>query len=50
MVFVGVIAIGCHVMVSMTGALYLAMAVRFTYDFVAGIIYLRRAQRMRAAA
>jgi len=41
MIFVGVIAIGCHVLVWMTGALYLAMTVHFTYDFIAGIIYLR---------
>jgi membrane protease YdiL (CAAX protease family) len=50
MIFVGVIAIGCHVLVWMTGALYLAMAVHFTYDFIAGIIYLRWAQQMRPAA
>jgi membrane protease YdiL (CAAX protease family) len=49
MIFVGVIAIGCHVLVWMTGALYLAMAVHFTYDFIAGIIYLRWAQQMRPA-
>lgn len=47
MVFVGVIAVGCHVLVWMTGALYLAMAVHFIYDFIAGIIYLRWAQQMR---
>lgn len=47
MAFVGVIAVGCHVLVWMTGALYLAMAVHFIYDFMAGIIYLRWAQQMR---
>ena len=47
MAFVGVIAVGCHVLVWMTGALYLAMAVHFIYDFIAGIIYLRWAQQMR---
>jgi membrane protease YdiL (CAAX protease family) len=50
MVFVGVIAIGCHVLVWMTGALYLAMSVHFIYDFIAGIIYLRWAQQMKPAA
>jgi membrane protease YdiL (CAAX protease family) len=50
MTFVGVIAIGCHALVWMTGALYLAMAVHFTYDFIAGIIYLHWAQQMRPAA
>ena len=41
MIFIGALAIGCHALVWMTGALSLAMAVHFTYDFLAGIIYLR---------
>ena len=49
MIFIGAIAIGCHALVWMTGALYLAMAVHFTYDFIAGIIYLRWARRMHPA-
>lgn len=50
MSFVGAIAVGCHVLVWMTGALYLAMAVHFAYDFIAGIVYLRWAQQMKPAA
>jgi membrane protease YdiL (CAAX protease family) len=49
MIFIGAIAIGCHALVWMTGALYLAMAVHFTYDFLAGIIYLRWARQMKPA-
>jgi membrane protease YdiL (CAAX protease family) len=49
MAFVGAIAIGCHALVWMTGALYLAMALHFTYDFIAGIIYLRWAKQMNPA-
>jgi membrane protease YdiL (CAAX protease family) len=46
MIFIGAIAIGSHALVWMTGALYLAMVVHFTYDFLAGIIYLRWARQM----
>lgn len=49
MTFIGAIAIGCHALVWMTGALYLAMAMHFTYDFIAGIIYLRWARQMSPA-
>ena len=49
MSFVGAIAVGCHVLVWMTGTLYLAMAVHFAYDFLAGIVYLRWAQQMKLA-
>lgn len=50
MSFVGAIAVGCHVLVWMTGALYLSMAVHFAYDFIAGIVYLRWAQQRKPAA
>ena len=50
MSFVGAIAVGCHVLVWMTGALYMAMAVHFAYDFIAGIVYLRWTQQMKPAA
>ena len=50
MSFVGAIAVGCHVLVWMTGALYLSMAVHFAYDFIAGIVYLRWAQQTKPAA
>jgi membrane protease YdiL (CAAX protease family) len=49
MIFIGALAIGCHALVWMTGSLYLAMAVHFTYDFLAGIISLLWAQQMNPA-
>ena len=48
-IFVGAMALGCHFLVAFTGALYLAMALHFTYDFIAGILYLRWAKQMHPA-
>ena len=45
-IFIAAIAFAAHMLVWMTGALYLAMALHFTYDFVAGMFYLRWAQQM----
>jgi membrane protease YdiL (CAAX protease family) len=45
-IFIALIAFTLHVLVGMTGSLYLAMALHFTYDFVAGFIYLRWAQSL----
>jgi membrane protease YdiL (CAAX protease family) len=48
-IFIAAIAFGAHMLVWMTGALYLAMALHFSYDFIAGILYLRWAQRLQPA-
>jgi membrane protease YdiL (CAAX protease family) len=44
---VAVIAFGLHILVWLTGALFLGMAVHFVYDFLAGIIYLRLSRELR---
>jgi membrane protease YdiL (CAAX protease family) len=49
MLVIAAIALGCHLLVLLTGALYLAMAVHFTYDFLVGIIYVRFAKQMPPA-
>jgi len=45
-IFIAAIAFAAHMLVWMTGALYRPMALHFTYDFVAGMFYLRWAQQM----
>lgn len=40
-VFVGVIALGLHQLVGMTGALYLAMVTHVVYDFLGGLVYMK---------
>jgi membrane protease YdiL (CAAX protease family) len=44
MVFIALVALGCHLLVRLSGALYLAMAVPVLYDFSAGLFHVRIAQ------
>jgi membrane protease YdiL (CAAX protease family) len=45
-VFVGLVAIAMHLLVALTGTLFLAMAVHFLYDFLAGVFYVGLARRL----
>ena len=47
--FVGALATGFHALVALTGSLFLAMTVHFTYDFIAGVIYIRLAKQFHSA-
>jgi membrane protease YdiL (CAAX protease family) len=49
MIFVGLLAVGCHLLVRMTGSLLLAMAVHALYDFAAGVFHVRLAAWAPAA-
>lgn len=46
-VFLAFFALACHVLVRMTGSLYPAMALHFSYDFLAGLLYIRLAREFR---
>jgi membrane protease YdiL (CAAX protease family) len=43
-IFIAAVAFAAHLLVWLTGALYLAMAVHFSYDFIAGIFYTQWAK------
>jgi membrane protease YdiL (CAAX protease family) len=45
---IGLLAIAFHALVRLTETLYLAMALHFLYDFIAGVIYLALGKRMAA--
>jgi len=49
LIVIGVLAVVFHALVRMTGTLYLAMALHFLYDFIAGVIYLELGKRMPPA-
>ena len=44
------LAVGLHLLVGWTGALYLAMATHFLYDFFAGVIYIRLIREYRSTS
>lgn len=45
MLMIALIAVGFHLIVSLTGDLYTAMAIHMLYDFIAGLVLLRLATR-----
>jgi membrane protease YdiL (CAAX protease family) len=47
--FIGVMALAFHYFVALTGSLYLAMAVHFLYDWIAGLMYVRFAREFLPA-
>jgi len=49
LVVIGALAIVFHVLVRMTGTLFLAMTLHFLYDFLAGVVYIRLGKRMPPA-
>jgi membrane protease YdiL (CAAX protease family) len=49
LILIGLLAVIFHFLVRMTGTLYLAMALHFLYDFIAGVIYLELGKRMPPA-
>ena len=45
MLLIGLLAVGFHLIVRLTGDLYTAMAIHIVYDFLAGLVLLRLATR-----
>jgi membrane protease YdiL (CAAX protease family) len=49
LIVIALLAVVFHVLVRLTGTLYLAMALHFLYDFIAGVIYIELGKRMPPA-